>query len=327
MKISTQFSVSFREQNISPKEFINNLVHNGYLDARENSEVGRWFSSEVLPWMKLVRDDNQNVTGNDSMLPPIWEKVYPDVYISVDGETFIVHCKLGTEDGADYHRTSFTYPVARTHKDKKGDEWEEKYSVMNFRLVPKVYTDEPIFVIKGRDPQAPRTVADWAIQRMAGQHYDTNPWTGQDAQDKAKGALAVVDQMKLWKADNGHIGAKDCYGRPTEYTLAHRISFLLADAAAVNVRVTIENKVDPLTGRGESVVDYRRMRNYYGEYSNTHMKGYYIAVQQNIVRGSRELDGRSQTLVLHKLDKEELLKYTAVPSSLLIPPLMVEAEG
>lgn len=327
MEISTQISVSFREKNISVKDLVQRLIDLGHLDVRENSEVGRWMNGKVLPWLRCVRAENQKETQSNP-LPPIWDFVYPEVCITADGNSLVVHCATGPSWPSPYHHTNFVYDRLWSGYDRNGDQWKETPPLVNFKLLMNVKTDEPVFVIKARDPQARRTVSDWAVQRYASQHYFDNDVFRLKCIGKARGALRVLEEMRQWKNNNPLVGEADIVGRPNEYTLAHRMSHLLTDAAAVNVRVTVENKVDPLTGRGQSVVDYRRKRHASsGTYPNPDIKGYVLQVTQKIPRSWNEPVQDIQEIDFGFFKNENLIAMSAVPEERFISEELAEVDA
>ena len=327
MQIRTQISVSFNEKNISVKDMIQRLIDLGHLDVRDNSSIGRWMNTKVLPWLRCIRAENQE-ESQANPLPPIWDLVYPEVYISIDGSSFIVHCTTGPEWPSPYHRTSFEYELVYVCHDKNGDNWTETPPLMNFKLLLNVKTDEPIFVVKGRDPQARRTISDWAVQRHASQHYFDNEVFRLSCVNKANSALRVMEEMRLWKKNNPLVGEADIVGRPNEYTLAHRMSHLLTDAAAVNVRVTVDNKVDPLTGRGQSVVNYRRKRHAAsGTYPNPDIKGYVLHVSQEIPRNWNDPIQDVQKVSINLFENEKLIAMSAVPEDRFISEELAEVDA
>lgn len=77
---------------------------------------------------------------------------------------------------------------------RKVDEMEQPTSCLN-----KAGGDEPLFVLRAKDPEAPETVRTWASNaRTRGTHEP----------EKIAEAFALADEMVAWRAENVPTAAK-----------------------------------------------------------------------------------------------------------------------
>jgi hypothetical protein len=63
----------------------------------------------------------------------------------------------------------------------------------------KAMEDEPMFVLLGRDAQAPQRVRDWATQRRADISMGKKPESDMAMVDDA---FATADRMEAWREEN-----------------------------------------------------------------------------------------------------------------------------
>jgi hypothetical protein len=180
---------------------------------RQIAKYGKSLDKQVIVYQYRYKENNENCVDYGQWSD--WKDCknvadYEDIQVYISwGKTYEVR-KLAVLDDDSTQKKIDTLFDAIKHGDEEHQAWlksaieahfagnpmPEYVAGKNSKIKVELAEGEPFFVLRGRDPQAPDLIEDWATAR-----YKCEPHSG-----KAESAYAVARSMREFKTANPELG-------------------------------------------------------------------------------------------------------------------------